>query len=71
MRRAAGPDTWVRPIGHDLRIDHHFIVEPQEWNVSEFLEEVVANRAGQALPLFGVHRLSEGEVVLVDKPSSK
>ena len=57
MRRAAGPEAGVRPIGHDLRIDHHFIVEPQERDVGEFLEEVVANRPGQALPLFGVHRL--------------
>jgi hypothetical protein len=46
---------------------HHFIVEPDERDIGEFVKEMVANSSGQALPLFGIDRLGEGEVVLVDK----
>ena len=67
MRRAAGPDAWVLPIGHHLGIHRHLIVEPDEWDVGEFVIDMVANCPSQALPLFGVDRLGEGEVVLFDE----
>ena len=67
MRRTTGPQAWVLPIGHHFGIHHHFIVEPDERDIGEFVKEMVANRSGQALPLFGVDRLGKGEVVLVDE----
>src|SRR5512134_3708715 len=63
MRGTASADAGVRPIGHDLGIHYHFIVKPDERNVGEFLEEVVANHPGQTLPLFRIHRIFEGEIV--------
>ena len=67
MRCTAAPHAWVLPIGYHFGIHYHFIVEPDEWNVGEFVKEMVANRPGQALPLFRVDRLGEGEVVLIDE----
>src|SRR2546428_4778905 len=65
MRGAAGPDAWVRPIGHHFGIHHHLIVEPDQRDVGEFVKEMVTNRPGQAVPLFGVDSLGEGEVVFL------
>src|ERR687885_1627914 len=67
MRGATAPQAWVLPIGHHFGIYHHLIVEPDERDVGEFVKEMVTNRSGQALPLLGVDRLGEGEVVLVEK----
>src|SRR5215813_10112992 len=67
MRGATAPHAWVLPIGHYFGIHDYFIVEPDERDVGEFVEKMIANRPGQALPLFGLDLLGEGEVMLVDK----
>src|SRR5687767_10318676 len=67
MRGATSSDAWVHPVGHCLGVHDYLVVEPEERNVGEFLEEMVADRPGDALPFFGVDALRQGHVVLIDE----
>src|SRR5262245_65759985 len=67
VRRPPGTKTRVDPVTHDLGICDDLVGEPEERDVSEFIEEIVGGRPSMALPFLGLHGLGPGQVGLVDK----
>src|SRR5262245_59396437 len=67
VRRPPGTKTRVDPVAHDLGICDDLVGEPEEWDISEFIEEMVGDRPSMALPFLGLHGLSPGRIGLVDE----
>src|SRR5262245_10422780 len=67
VRGPPGTETRIDPVAHDLGICDDLVGEPEEWDVSEFIEEIVGDRPGMALPFLGLHGLSPGRIGLVDE----
>src|SRR5262249_14247640 len=67
VRRPPGTKTRVDPVTYDLGICDDLVGEPEERDVSEFIEEIVGDRPSMALPFLGLHGLSPRLIGLVDK----
>jgi len=67
MRRAATSNARVRPIGHHFGIHRHLIVKPEQRDIGEIFEDMVADRPGEALPFVGLGALRQGVIVFVNE----
>ena len=67
VRRPPGAETRVDPVPHDLGVYDDLVREPEKRDVGEFLEQMVGDRPGMALPFLGFYGLGPGQVGLVDK----
>jgi hypothetical protein len=51
VRRASGRQAGVHPFAHDLGIGHDLVGEPEERDVGELVEQMIADAApGAAAP---------------------
>src|SRR4029453_18351495 len=62
---SAGAEPGVHPVADDLRIGHDLVREPEERDIRELIEEVIADGARDLLPLLRVHGVRQHLVVLV------
>src|SRR4030095_714253 len=66
VRRPPGTETRVDPVPHDLGVRDDLVCEPEERDVGEFLEQMVGDRPGMALPFLGFYGLGPGPGGAVD-----
>src|SRR5262245_13852713 len=55
--RPPGTETRVYPVPDDLGVRDDLVGEPEERDVGEFLEQIVCDRPGMALPFLGFYGL--------------
>src|SRR3954471_258481 len=59
VRRATGCESRIDPVSDDLGIREDLVPEPEERNVHEVLEQVIADGLRQLLPFARIHGLIE------------